>query len=157
MPRINRPKAGDPISATMMGQIIDELERLGKWSVAAPLELKNASTGFALSCPELSAIVWVKVTGNATGGGKYNGKIVTRGATAPDLSTGLAEGDFGTIPSANNCYILNSAEVGKSTHDLTSGTPIATMFPGVRTGQNHTDGLPFIRINGNDWEACAEE
>lgn len=99
--------------------------------------------------------VWVKVTGDATGGGKYNGRIVTRGAAAPNLSSNLSEADLGTLPSNDNCYVFNAAEVGKTTHDLTAGTPVARMFPGIYTGYAHTDGRPFIRISGYDWVECA--
>jgi hypothetical protein len=125
---------------------------------AAKILFKESGTGdkfvfLSLSLP-LSRSVLVKVTGDCTGGGKYNGRILSTGAASPDLTTTLAEADFGTVPSADNCYVLNSAEVGQSTHDLTSGTPITKVFVGSITGYLHTDGKPFIRINGNDWKAC---
>lgn len=102
-----------------------------------------------------SSVVWVKVTGNASGGGKYNGRIITeRAASVPTLTGNVAEIDFGVIPPADDCYILNSSEVGKSTHDLTAGTPVTKMFVGIRTGHLHTDGKPFIRIAGFDWLNC---
>jgi hypothetical protein len=47
--KFTRPAEGDPVSAEQNVLVLDELERLGKWSVAAPLELRDTASGFALS------------------------------------------------------------------------------------------------------------
>jgi hypothetical protein len=44
--------------------------------------------------------------------------------------------------------------MGQSTHDLTAGTPIVTIFPGTVMPNRTSDGKPVVRINGVDWKAC---
>jgi hypothetical protein len=117
--------------------------------------MSESDGGRVISLEAPQAIVWVKVTGNASGGGKYTGRILTTGAARPTLTGNVAENDFGKVPTADDCYILNAAEVGQSTHDLTFASVITKMFPGMHTGYTHTDGKPFIRISGVDWETCA--
>jgi hypothetical protein len=44
-----RPAEDDPVSAEQYILVLDELERVSKWSVAAPLELRDTAAGFALT------------------------------------------------------------------------------------------------------------
>ncbi len=99
-------------------------------------------------------VVLAKVTSAASGGGKYNGKIVTSSTSTITATGDLAEADLGTLPSADNCLILNGAESGKSTHDLTTGTPVAKIFVGVLLAQRSTTGIFVVVINGLDPETC---
>jgi hypothetical protein len=98
--------------------------------------------------------VRVKVTTAASGGGKYNGRILKSSQTAVAATGTLAEADLGTVPSSDNCLVLNGAEVGKSTHDLTTGTPVAKVFVGFLIPKWSTDNKLVVVINGMDWEAC---
>ncbi len=68
MPKIQRVKAGDPISATQFNLLIDELERLGKWAVFAPLDLKNTPAGFAMTVLGFGADAVTPVKCTQTGG-----------------------------------------------------------------------------------------
>jgi hypothetical protein len=101
----------------------------------------------------VSQMVWVKVTGAASGGGKYNGKIFTAPTTTPAATGNLAESDIGVLPTSDDCLIFNTPEIGKSTHDLTNGTPVISVFPGAMRGST-TDGLPVVVIYAIDIEAC---
>jgi hypothetical protein len=101
-----------------------------------------------------SSVVLVKVTGNASGGGKYLGRIV-KDTGSPATETGnLAETDFGELPATDNALILNAQEVGKSTHDLTTGTPVSKIHVGMIRGKTSDDKI-IVAINGDDWEACS--
>lgn len=46
---IPRKQRGDRITADEFNAIVEELERLGKWRVAAPLDLRDTGAGFALA------------------------------------------------------------------------------------------------------------
>jgi hypothetical protein len=134
---------------------VDGMRGEGVYNEPASIAIRSAQDGGRGLPPAASPFRWVKVTGALGGGGKYTGRMITFGASAPNLTSTVAETDFGTIPTADDCYILNAAEVGKLTHDLTNGTPVTKMFIGMLTGYTHTDGKPFIRITGLDWETCA--
>ncbi len=100
------------------------------------------------------SVALVKILTAASGGGKYNG-VLLRTTNTPAPATGtLAETDFGTIDTTANCLVLNSAEVGKSTHDLTTGTPVSKIFVGVLLPHRSTTGLYVVGLNGIDWENC---
>ncbi len=98
--------------------------------------------------------VRVKITSAASGGGKYNGRILTSSTTAVAATGDLAESDLGTVPGGDNCLVLNGAEVGKATHDLTSGTPVAKVFVGMLLPQRSTGDVFVVVINGLDPETC---
>lgn len=104
----------------------------------------------------VSPVALVKVTGNAAGGGKYDGVIwgfpsVT--TISPDTTLTTAElGQEG-----DEVLILNAAEDGEVTHDLTEGTPKVSVFLGYRHPWLITDEetpRPVYIINGIDWEDC---
>ncbi len=111
------------------------------------------TTGQVRPPPGLS-VVLVKVTSAASGGGKYNGVFVRAGTASIPASGDLAETEFGTVPTTDSCVILNGAEVGKSTHDLTNGTPVGKIFVGVLLPMRSTTGIYAVAINGIDWENC---
>jgi hypothetical protein len=98
--------------------------------------------------------VRVKVTGNASGGGKYTGRILNPPASSVSATGDLAAIDLGDDPGADNALVLNAQEVGQSTHDLTSGTPKVTIFLGMFYGFS-ADGKYLVMVNGSDWEACS--
>ncbi len=95
-----------------------------------------------------------RVTGEADGGGKYEGKLVTLMPGADvDSTTNLSFSDYGTTGA--DCIILNAAEEGQSTHDLTDGSPISRTFPGVLLWRKSADeGWPVVLINGYDFGDC---
>lgn len=97
-----------------------------------------------LSGPDL---VLVKITGDASGGGKYDGKVLTRPvADVPDTGN-LSEAELGAIPGSNDALVLNVREVGQSTHDLDDSGFLPLIFIGVRR-QVNTDGMQVIAIDG---------
>jgi len=99
-----------------------------------------------------SKIVRVKVTSTASGGGKYNGKLVT-GTSDATASGDLSEDDIGTVAGSENALVLNTPEVGKSTHDLEASGFLPLIFLGVRVGTTD-DGDAIIVIDGQQWEDC---
>ncbi len=99
-----------------------------------------------------SPLVRVKITGSASGGGKYTGRIFTGSSSASGTGT-LAETDLGTDPATENALILNSREVGQSTHDLASASFLPLLFLGMNIGTT-TTGLTIVMIDGAQWENC---
>lgn len=98
--------------------------------------------------------LWVKITGNETGGGKYQGKSYTHDGTSDVAATGnLAESELGTLASAVDCRVLNFAEEGQSTHDLTSGTPKVDTFL-CHWFRTNSDGIKVCAVVAIDWEVC---
>ena len=98
----------------------------------------------------------VRVTGNASGGGKYTGFTVANPATAVVATGNLASADLGTN-TTTACLIVNAAEAGQTTHDLTAGTPVQTVFIAASLGMSgDATPIPVYMINGFDLKAgCA--
>lgn len=65
--------------------------------------------------------VLIKITGNASGGGQYNGRILSGTSTA-DGSGNLAMPEGLTVPAADNAIVLNEDEDGQATHWLKTDT-----------------------------------
>ncbi len=130
-------------------KIVDATKRV----LNTPVNLRGKSLPYRDSAV---GVVRVKVVSAASGGGKYNGRILTSNETAVAATGTLAETDLGDVPTSNDCLVLNAAEVGKSTHDLTTGTPVAKVFIGFKLAVPSTASppLPVIVINGIDWENC---
>lgn len=104
--------------------------------------------------PIPAPIALVTVSAAASGGGKYTG-FIWKTPTAKVLSRSgtLSLTEIGQTGDA--IVIVNLDEVGKTTHDLTSGTATVTKFIGFRlVGVFSDDGKPVYVINGIDWEDC---
>jgi len=89
-----------------------------------------------------------KVTSNASGNGKYNGKSFTDVTADVSASGNLAESDFGTLSSTEDCLILNPVELGSSQtgHDVTATAntnKFAIYFTG-RLVRTNSDGKKVI-------------
>jgi hypothetical protein len=67
------------------------------------------------------SLVHVKITGNASGGGQYTGRILTGTSTA-DGAGNLALPEGQLVPAADDALILNADEDGQGTHWLLAGT-----------------------------------
>lgn len=99
--------------------------------------------------------VLVKITGDASGGGKYNGKILTPPTSAFTATGTLAESEIGVVPTADNALVFNLQEVGKNTHDIdTAGGFVPLVFIGIVIGAT-TAGLRVVVIDGSQWEDCS--
>lgn len=150
--------AGESLSAARMNELLRFANRTLR---ATPplyvLDVEGGGQTIRLATDELvlGSIVVVKITGNATGGGKYLGKIFRLTRTADIAQTGnLAEAEIGTLPSANDAIVVNLTELGLSTHDLTNGTPKVTVYLGKVYHINSADPKYVVVIGGFDWEAC---
>lgn len=101
--------------------------------------------------PEYTRLV--QVTGSASGGGKYTGSLLARPASdipaAGNLSA--AEVTSGTIETIR---IVNTREVGQSTHDLASASFLPLVFVGVYL-KTANDGVAVYAIDGQQWENCS--
>jgi hypothetical protein len=95
-----------------------------------------------------TVVISGKVTSDASGKGKYNGKSFTD-RTTDVLATGdLAESDFGDLSSTEDCLILNPVELGSSTtgHDVTATAntdKFAIYFTG-RLDRVNSDGKKVV-------------
>jgi hypothetical protein len=97
----------------------------------------------------------VKVTGNASGGGKYTGVLMYQTATGTIPVTGnLAETEIGAVQ-AVPVTILNLAEQGLATHRLTTGTPQNKHYPAIRSSRRASDDTIVFLINAVDVEVCS--
>ncbi len=95
----------------------------------------------------------VRVAAAASGGGKYTGYLVGRPTAAIALTGNLADSDLGANGTA--VVIMNAAEAGLATHDLTAGTPTQKTFLAVHIGiSDETPAKPVYQINGFDPGDC---
>lgn len=93
--------------------------------------------------------VSVRPTTAASGGGKYTGFVVIPSPTTISSAGNVSAAELGTNGPA--CLILNAAEEGQTTHDLTSGTPIQKTFAGNYLGMSSdATPVPVYSINGFD-------
>ncbi len=84
--------------------------------------------------------ITVKITSNASGGGKYNGRSVT-GASTAVASGNLSMPEGMTVAGSDDCLIINYAENGLSTHVLTT----SSFHTGIKLGIS--GGLTVVAIN----------
>lgn len=93
----------------------------------------------------------IRITSEATGGGKYNGTLLAAASSAIALTGNVSLGSTG-----ESVLVLNTREEGASTHDLdVSGDYQPTVFIGVYVGQS--DESPSRRvfaIDGVQQEDC---
>lgn len=101
-------------------------------------------------------LIWVKITGNETGGGKYQGKSYKNTATTVAAATGnVSESELGTLSPTVDCRVLNFAEEGETTHDLTAGTPEIDTFLCDWFQTEATTGLKICAVVAYDRETCS--
>lgn len=93
----------------------------------------------------------VKVTGAASGGGKYNGTIWFYPESDVSESGNLTEADLGIA--GPEILILNTQEVGEATHDLATSGRLPLLFVGHLRRVN-ADGTRVYAIDGDQWEDC---
>lgn len=137
------------LSRDVWNRLVETVEMLGRLAVAPPLELAESAAGRTLSLrPSAPSAVVVKITASAAGGGAYTGRVLTGRSTATGLAT-LVMPEGMTIPSADDALILNLAENGKSTHDLSAGR----FAPGVVIGTT-SDGRKIVAIDAVEFQDC---
>jgi hypothetical protein len=124
------PAGDDSVLAQEVADLRNQLAAamtLIRWlqEQAAPRTVASSGGGGA---------VVVRITGNASGGGKYNGRILTGTSTAVAAGT-LAMPAGMTVPGADNALILNLYEDGKITHDLVANTFHIGVPAGVSAGK----------------------
>jgi hypothetical protein len=105
--------------------------------------------------PDGIRLIWVKITGNETGGGKYQGKSYAHDGTTDVAATGnVAESELGTVATDVDCRVLNYAEEGETTHDLTAGTPENDTFL-CHWYRTNSDGIKVCAVVAFDRATCA--
>jgi len=100
-------------------------------------------------------IVTVKVTGNASGGGKYTGRILLPTESDVSASGDMGDSELGILPAADNALVLNLQERALSTHALTTGSHDVNHFIG-RVERINSDGTYVVHINGIPPYDCEE-
>ena len=110
------------ISARQLNDAMNESQRTrrsmltGGMQIGGSLHTRKDGRGLGIG-----DIVVVKVISNATGGGKYNGRILRGRSTA--VATGnLSMPEGLTVPAANDSLVLNMRENGASTHWVAANT-----------------------------------
>lgn len=94
----------------------------------------------------------VKITGSASGGGKYTGVRWTRPTTGAAATGNLTEAELGTT-AVTAIRVLNTREVGLATHDLASASFLPLIFPAEFRGIA-ADGAEVWAIDGAQQEDC---
>lgn len=133
--------------------LVNRISQLEARLAAGERRTTQAPVRFALPMAVNGSGWLVKITGNATGGGKYTGTIWKMGSGDVATTGNLAEGDLGTT--GDSCLILNVREVGQSTHDLQSSSYLPLIVPAVLVRVN-ADGTKVFAINTDQWEDCPE-
>jgi hypothetical protein len=103
-----------------------------------------------------SPVVLLKITGNATGGGRYTARVWELPTGTITTPTGnLAVADLGTDPGADDAVAWSLPEITRSTHDLTNAANTAQKyFLGLKIG-TQSDGKDVYLIGGFWWEDCS--
>lgn len=118
---------------------LDTLKGVGVTNTPTSISIGGsapATTGSPRSGPE---VIMGQLAANETGGGQYSAKSI-----GPDLNAGFSTSSnltlaaFGTLATWNDCLVWNPAEVGASTHTLSTGTgspPVLLEFTGFTTSE----------------------
>jgi hypothetical protein len=91
--------------------------------------------------------VTVKITSAASGGGQYNGRILTGQSTA-DGSGDLALPEGMTVPDADDCLVINLSESVVSGHEIANNSFRTGRVVGVTTA-----GLRIVVVSGGGGSA----
>lgn len=115
------PRPGDPLSASLISQFFREVARLGRFSIAPPLEIQQDEAGIRLSLG-LWMPIWIKLTSAAGTGGKYAWAqqiAVTGGTWAvhPSGRTGTTSVDPAYETNLNNSITLSPNPVVRAWRD----------------------------------------
>jgi hypothetical protein len=100
-----------------------------------------------------------KITSNAAGSGKYNGKSFTPPAGDINPASDLSEADFGVLSGSEDLLVLNPIELGVSNtgHDVTA-TDNTDHFSLYFTGNLmsvNSDGIKVVVVN-YFWIGCTD-
>jgi len=98
------------------------------------LYARDGTKLYAFNQPPAGAVV-VKITGAASGGGKYTGRIVSGASTAIG-SGNLSMPEGMPVPAADNALILNEEEDGLSGHRLAAPCFAVGSVAGISQGLN---------------------
>jgi hypothetical protein len=154
---INLPdikEGDDQISAEWLNALKNEVRRLGKLKVSAPLTLSHGPGGTAIGYGETDRRVFVTISSNAVKAGCYYGRIMIPGGNLllgldPTATGGVTATNLYTLPATDDCVILNWAEAAYSSgssyyaHTL----PLSQSFVGYLTDFVTTDGYPIVEID----------
>jgi hypothetical protein len=144
---------------------IEELNYMTRQTVADVAEMKRRVLGHSVQRGPtwkdakpiddmIPTAVRVRVSTNASGGGKYYGYRVLMPTAALSASGNVADADLGASASSQ-VLIFNAAEVGQSTHDLTILPVRQATFGAWFIGMSdETPPKPTYMINGFDIENC---
>ncbi len=121
-------QAKQPLSATHLNEVVDTVKEL------------MAKHGELFSDYATYTPVLVKITSSASGGGKYNGRILD-GLNTAAATGNLAMPEGMTVPTADDCLILNLSENAASTHTIADNS----WSPGLLVGQTAA-GLRVVAL-----------
>lgn len=141
----NDYKKGDRLGSSDLNAMINELRRLGKLKVSAPLGKHDDGSGVSLFLGDIGdKRVWAKVSSVATKDGTYNGKSATRNSTAFDETAagGLSIATYYAFASTEDCVLVNFFETGTGSHILPVDCVVFGWLQGVTSG-----GKPLVELD----------
>jgi hypothetical protein len=118
LPRAPDPNAGLAVPGAVWNRMADMLERLSRLSVEPPLSIHNNGNSISITFNRPDAVVPLELTATETGVGYYKGRILTGSISIADVTVNLALPQGLTVPSADNCLVLNFVEAGYPAHAI---------------------------------------
>lgn len=116
---------GTDITSEVFRQKLNEVAQMAMTAynlkAGAGLYAQRSPMGLSIALANSIEPVVVKLTSNATGGGKYNGRILIN-STNTDATALLNLPEGLQLPDQDDCIILNPAENGTNTHYLVANT-----------------------------------
>ena len=159
LPRASREVVA--IEGDVWNALVTEVERLGRWSVAAPLELKDDGAGFGLAVlPPAPSGFWIRVQGGMGAFGVYYGQQLVFGTLggAPIDPATVSVSAVGS-PTGATLVVINKHEpLDGSGHYLTE-SPANLDHPAQWTNilTNETPARHVVVISGHNFYDCPEE
>jgi hypothetical protein len=127
--------------------------------VEARLETRSDGSTRAVFHMRQRETISGKITSDASGKAKYNGKSFLDTSSDVSGSGDLAESDFGDLSSTEDCLVLVPPELGSSTtgHDVTNANNTAkfSLYFSGRVVRINSDGKKVVHAN-HFWVGQAE-
>lgn len=143
---------GEDISARKLTAMTEGIRAVSPITGGKGVRVYTSPTGGtaiamdAPPAPQKPGGILVKITGTASGGGKYTGVIWSPPTVNIPATGDLTEAEVG-VTSSSVVRVVNTTEVGKSTHDLASTGYLPLIFPATLL-KTADDGVPVYAIVG---------
>jgi hypothetical protein len=140
------PGVKECITATNLAELVDGTHQLSDGTLVQVFSLyvrgRNGAKLHVFNQPPRGGVV-VQITGNASGNGEYNGRILS-GSSNASPSSALSMPAGLSIPGSDDALVLNLEEDGASGHRIASGTYAVGVVRGI-TNESPPRKIVFIR------------